>query len=740
MSCSAVLVAPAPSLSVRRLQLAARAGGFADVHVVAVNGDNPAAVAEADLPFCQSLDAIVAAEPRVVGFSSFYWNVLYHLKLASAVKRLRPNTLVLFGGPQATGDHEQLLRQHPAVDAVALGEGEMTFVDVLTCMRDGGDACQTPPSPGWQAGVSGLAYRDSTGRIVRSAARDVVLLETLPSPVLAADRLVTQGKLIWELARGCPYRCTYCFEARMHHAQRLLPLDRVERELEVICADDRIAEVWVLIPTLNQDETYAMALLDSIEKYNRRSILFQFELKPDLDRSRLHARMAGMTGIRVSFGLQTTSGVTSKLIRRPLNVAKAEGTIRGFCSTWDARASVDLMCFLPGEGVDNFFASFDRTLAWRPHSVAVRPLRVLPGTELWKAGAASGLLFDDTPPYAVVASSVLAPDEAILLRKVAPVAGFVGRNMPLLTLLANLAEAHGVQPSTIVRRAVAELDGDPSNRQVWQNHPSWDDDKVDRKTVLATTGAMVRAIVACMKDATDLDADAGDRLLEIVRFCCDVRSVTRVEAVLEPGASTGAGLTGRWMLIGSFERYAVDLLPWLADRRCNPGTMLGKPGETTCFLGPSRCIALPSAVAAWLASFEQAREATGTPDDVGDAVRGLDLVAWLQWARAEEVLLPCAPDGDDEPWDVTFRLNPELALGFAGPGSFTVEATAGGGAGAQTYLDIDSNALEVVSRFAEGTTPREVLTMVSDQMTVSEAEFMASVHRLVASRILLPTT
>jgi hypothetical protein len=677
MQNSVVLVGPSDALSLRRLKLAARAQGFENISSIYVDAWNTLVHQEADIDFCETLDAIISAEPALVGFSCFYWNVLYSLKLASAVKALLPTTLVVLGGPESTGDFERLLKQYDFIDAVVMGEGEVSFCDLLTAFAEKCDKNLHD----WLPSVHGIAHRAKNGEVALSPASRVVTLDELPSPVLGEDRLIAKGGLLWELARGCGFRCTYCFESRMHHRQRLLSLQLVERELRAICGDPRIKEVWVLIPTFNQDEDYAFALLDLIEEYNQREILFQFELKPDLERPGLHARMASMDNIQVSLGLQTTSQRTSQLIKRPLSLAKAERTIRQFGLPWRIRASVDLMCFLPGEGVDDFLKSVDQTIAWAPHAISCRPLRVLPGTELASQAQALALLYTAAPPYAVYGSPRMTPGDVVFLRKMIPVIGFVGRNMALIALFANIARDYGVPPSSIFREVVVGLEGDKAHVPLWQRNAVWNSD-VSTQTIEATSKAVGAAIRSCLQQVGGLTQEESERLSEVVRFCEDVGAAKRVSATVNEGASRAAEMgppAGPLALSGTIQRYGAELLGWLSDRTLDLKEILDSAGETFCFIGRDECRALDPRLAKWLALFEAERtfaEAAGEFDTEGNSRVGGQLEGWTQWALSSGLLRQrLGAEVKSSLWDLRITLNSKLTISASGPDCFLVCAT-----------------------------------------------------------------
>jgi Fe-S oxidoreductase len=89
-----------------------------------------------------------ALAPDVVGITCFTMNRANALRLASLVKKELPASVVIMGGPHATFFPEQIL-QNPAVDIVALGQGEETIVEVIAALQVDGDLRQ----------IQGLVFR-----------------------------------------------------------------------------------------------------------------------------------------------------------------------------------------------------------------------------------------------------------------------------------------------------------------------------------------------------------------------------------------------------------------------------------------------------------------------------------------------------------------------------------------------------------------------------------------------------
>src|SRR5262245_25997285 len=76
-------------------------------------------------PVADEVAALQSAD--VAGFSIYVWNEQRSLAVARALKAIKSEVLIMFGGPQVPDKAESWLREHPWVDVVCHGEGEDVF-------------------------------------------------------------------------------------------------------------------------------------------------------------------------------------------------------------------------------------------------------------------------------------------------------------------------------------------------------------------------------------------------------------------------------------------------------------------------------------------------------------------------------------------------------------------------------------------------------------------------------------
>ena len=77
------------------------------------------------------LEGIWKRQPKVIGFSCYIWNWKLIREILMELPKILPDTEIWLGGPEVTYDGPGLLREFPQVTGIMVGEGEVTFREVL---------------------------------------------------------------------------------------------------------------------------------------------------------------------------------------------------------------------------------------------------------------------------------------------------------------------------------------------------------------------------------------------------------------------------------------------------------------------------------------------------------------------------------------------------------------------------------------------------------------------------------
>ena len=168
------------------------------------------------------LEGIWKRQPKVIGFSCYIWNWKLIREILTELPKILPDTEIWLGGPEVTYDGPGLLREFPQVTGIMVGEGEVTFREVLeqylreaesgrtvrttTRIRQHRTAGSRPKGNGCRK-VCGRTlsdrFRDLCLASGYTAPRDLTDLTTLP--FLYEDMEPFTNRIIYyETSRGCP--------------------------------------------------------------------------------------------------------------------------------------------------------------------------------------------------------------------------------------------------------------------------------------------------------------------------------------------------------------------------------------------------------------------------------------------------------------------------------------------------------------------------------------------------------
>ena len=164
-------------------------------------------------------DEIRLRKPDVVGLNMMTVDFDYAMKCARIVKELDPKARVVVGGPHPTLATEEVAAEQN-VDHIIVGEGEITFVELLGKLERG----ESPERVliGVKPELDSLPFVD----------RDLYAVQEQPIEKCCPPPFAT---LI--AGRGCAYNCSFCQPAEkiiFGHKVRRRSVDNVINELKIL--------------------------------------------------------------------------------------------------------------------------------------------------------------------------------------------------------------------------------------------------------------------------------------------------------------------------------------------------------------------------------------------------------------------------------------------------------------------------------------------------------------------------
>jgi anaerobic magnesium-protoporphyrin IX monomethyl ester cyclase len=208
------------------------------------------------------LHEIAEYDPDLIAFSTMTGPHNWVLKTAKAIKR-NINKPVILGGPHPTFFPEII--HEPNVDMVCIGEGEFALLELADRLDRGEHT----------SGIKNLWIKKD-GQIIKNELRPLVKdLDELPFP----DRSLYDGCTILRsvpamkflTGRGCPYRCTFCFNHKFNELYRGLgPIVRKRGVDSLIMEIKETAQKFKLQLIRFPDDTFTVNrrwLLKFLQKY-----------------------------------------------------------------------------------------------------------------------------------------------------------------------------------------------------------------------------------------------------------------------------------------------------------------------------------------------------------------------------------------------------------------------------------------------------------------------------------------
>ncbi len=353
---------------------------------------------------------LIQRKPDVIGFSCYIWNIEETIKVMSMLKKINPDLILVLGGPEVTYDVSEWLERLTDVDFIVLGEGEITFKQLLQELEGDKDF----------ANISGLAYRDGTEKKI-SPQRNKVDLKELPSPYRFEEDLIQLGKRVtyFETSRGCPFSCQFCLSS-IEVGVRYFDREKVKEDIRFLM-NNGAKTIKFVDRTFNISRSYAMEMFRFLIDEHLPGTVFQFEITADIMRPEVieFLNQEAPPGLfRFEIGVQSTNDATNELVMRKQNFSKLSRTVTMVKDGGKIDQHLDLIAGLPEEDYHSFKKTFNDVFALRPEELQLGFLKMLRGTGLRIRSKEHDYIYMDHAPYEILGNNILSFDDIIRIKQV----------------------------------------------------------------------------------------------------------------------------------------------------------------------------------------------------------------------------------------------------------------------------------------------------------------------------------
>ncbi|MDB5302570.1 MAG: Radical domain protein [Phycisphaerales bacterium] len=334
------------------------------------------------------VEAVLALNPRIVGVGVYIWNAEQSLRLVADLKRIRPETIVVLGGPEVS--HETDKQEIIALaDYVITGEADIAFAELCEKLLAGARPLMK---------VIPADLPEFTAKKGEAVAQRVL---ALPYDFYD-DEDVAQRVIYVEASRGCPFRCEFCLSS-LDVPVRNVPLETFLPAMDRLLARG-VRQFKFVDRTFNLNLNFSRAILEFFWERYQPGLFLHFEMIPDRlpEALREPIRRFPPGALQFEVGVQTFNDEVSERISRRQDNAKLADNVRFLRQETGVHVHADLIVGLPGEDLASFGRGFDRLVELGPQEIQVGILKRLRGTPIVRHDVEWGMAYSPHPPYEVL--------------------------------------------------------------------------------------------------------------------------------------------------------------------------------------------------------------------------------------------------------------------------------------------------------------------------------------------------
>jgi len=344
-----------------------------------------------ELTYEQIYEKVDAFSPDIIGITCP--TPVYYIvqQICSDLKRKDKDVKIVIGGPHVTALPKESLTETEC-DIVVIGEGELTFLDIVSRLKDGKDLHSVP----------GIAYKENGDVYVNKRRELIDDLDMLPFPAKdllplsryylpPTKRIKSERATNMITSRGCPFSCNFCMAKTIWTSKtRLRSVKNVIEEIRLN------VDVYGLTEFSFHDELFTFRRDRVIE-------LCQSILKEGLDITWVCQARAGSVDLemlklmkragcgKIAFGFESGSDRMLKLMNKKETIENAVESV-SLCKKAGIGVEGAFILGYPGEDLKSINDSIEFALKLDCETVAWFIAIPYPGTRLYHEAIEKGYL------------------------------------------------------------------------------------------------------------------------------------------------------------------------------------------------------------------------------------------------------------------------------------------------------------------------------------------------------------
>ncbi|MGA3207383.1 MAG: radical SAM protein [Syntrophales bacterium] len=344
----------------------------------------------------RTVEEIKEYMPDVVGISSTTAGIVASGELAKRIKEFNGRTITVIGGCHVTALPEETLSEFSGFDIAVIGEGEMTFAEMLRAINE---TREIPTS------LAGIAVRCDGSFIVNPRRPFIDNLDELPLPAwklfrgFPGDFYPSPARMnrfpcaSVVFTRGCPNQCQFCDRSVFGNKVRSHSPAYAVNMLKDLVNNFGVREILI------EDDTFVISR-KWVREFCERLITEEIDItwsclgRADHVTQEMLRLMRRAGCWHISYGIESGDQKILDAMQKGEDLARMEKAVR-----WSREAGIKTKGFFmvgfPGETIDSLKLTKSLALRLPLDDVSVMQLTPFPGTAVYRRASEHGVFEKD---------------------------------------------------------------------------------------------------------------------------------------------------------------------------------------------------------------------------------------------------------------------------------------------------------------------------------------------------------
>jgi len=328
-------------------------------------------------------------KPDVIGMTAMTFNMPTIIQVAEIAKQVDANIKIILGGPHVF-IYPQETMNIGVVDFLILGEGEITFTELINTINSNGDLHN----------IKGLVFKENNKVIINELAEPLKDLDSLPFP---ARHLIKNEKYISALAertpvttmitsRGCPFQCIFCNRPHLGKIFRYRSAKNVVSEIEE-CVKMGIREIFIYDDTFTVNRQRVVDVCNLILE-KKLDVYWDIRARVDTVDYELLKLLKRASCVRIHFGIEAGTEKVIKALKKGISLDRVK-TAFNDASQVGIKTLAYFMMGSPSETREDILETIKLAKKINPDFAHFSITTPFPATELYTLGLQNKILPND---------------------------------------------------------------------------------------------------------------------------------------------------------------------------------------------------------------------------------------------------------------------------------------------------------------------------------------------------------